>query len=473
MSPKKKSTKAKPHSLENVARRELAIEVNKEHQNADWGGELSADMLGYAAKDAQILLPLAEVFESKVTGSDLKSVWEIEHRAFRAMLWMARAGVPLDAKGWREHLSSNVETEVNGLKEKLDELDPARPEGRERNWNSPKQVKEAFALSGVNLPDTAKDTLSRCNHPLAKTLLEYREASKIVSTYGPKLLARVRSDGRIYPSWRQIGAATGRMSCSSPNIQQTPKEGALRHYIRPSEGRMLVAADYSQAELRILARASGEPALVEAFQAGKDPYKATAEGIFGVAEGEVTKEQRSKAKGVNLSIIYGKTPRGLAEDLETNVREARGLMRRYFDAHPKVKTYLDKTSKEALTTGVGRTLMGRIRRFGDVTVLRGSKRRTVGRKAKNFPMQGTCADGLKLALALVYERRNECPSAVPIIALHDEIVVECDEGDVETVAAWLENVMKEGVDEVVNGCEIEGPRVPIEVEIKSGKTWAG
>lgn len=473
MNPQKKSTKAKPHSLKNVARREIAIELDKEHQNADWGGELSSAMLGYAAQDAQILLPLAEVFESKVIDSDLKSVWEIERRAFRAMLWMTRAGVPLDAKGWSEHLSSNVETEVSRLKEKLDGLAPACPEGRERNWNSPKQVKEAFALAGVNLPDTKKETLSRCNHPLAETLLEYREASKIVSTYGPKLLARVRPDGRIYPSWRQIGAATGRMSCSSPNIQQTPKEGALRHYIRPSEGRMLVGADYSQAELRILARASGEPALVEAFQASKDPYKATAEGMFGVPESEVTKEQRSKAKGVNLSIIYGKTPRGLAEDRETSVREARGLMDRYFDAHPKVRAYLERISAEALATGVGRTLMGRIRRFGDVTVLRGSKKRTVGRKAKNFPMQGTCADGLKLALALLYERRNGCPGAVPIIALHDEIVVECDEEDIETGAAWLEKAMKDGMDEVVNGCEIEGPHVPIEVEIKSGKTWAG
>lgn len=235
MNPEKKSTKAKPHSLENVAWRELAFKLDKEHQNADWGGEMSAPMLEYAAKDAQILLPLAEVFESKVTGSDLKSVWKIERRAFQAMLWMARAGVPLDAEGWSEHLSSNVETEVNRLKKKLDELDTARPEGRERNWNSPKQVKEAFTLAGVNLPDTKKETLSRCNHPLAKTLLQYREASKIVNTYGPKLLARVRPDGRIYPSWRQIGAGTGRMSCSSPNIQQTPKEGALRRYIRPHQ----------------------------------------------------------------------------------------------------------------------------------------------------------------------------------------------------------------------------------------------
>ena len=156
-----------------------------------------------------------------------------------------------------------------------------------------------------------------------------------------------------------------------------------------------------------------------------------------------------------------------------SVREARGLMDRYFDARPRVRVYLERISAEALATGVGRTLVGRIRLFGDVTVLRGSKRRTVGRKAKNFPMQGTCADGLKLALALLYERRHECPGAVPIIALHDEIVVECDEGDVEKAKAWSEKAMKDGMDEVVNGCEIEGPHVPIEVEIKSGNTWAG
>lgn len=359
------------------------------------------------------------------------------------------------------------------MRSELNELAPASPDGKDRNWNSPKQVKEAFTLADVKLRDTNKKTIARCDHPLAAILLQYREVSKIASTYGPSLLERVHEDGRIYPSWRQIGARTGRMSCSSPNIQQTPKEGALRHYIRAPEGRVLIAADYSQAELRILAQASGEPALIEAFRAGKDPYKATAAGMFSFPEEEVTDRQRSVAKGINLSIIYGKTARGLAEDLGISVREARAHMDRYFDAHPKVRAYLEQISTEVLTTGVGYTLTGRIRRFGDVTALRGSRKRTVGREAKNFPMQGTCADGLKIALALLYERRKECPGAVPIIALHDEIVVECDEGEAEKVKVWLEKVMKDGMSEVLNESGTVSADDPVEVEIESGKTWAG
>ncbi len=476
MSPKKKTTKAKPHSLENVARRELGIELDKEHQTADWGDELTPAMLEYAAMDARVLLPLAEGLESKVAEAGLQRVWEIEHRSLRAVLWMANAGVPFDAAGWKAYLEQEVEAEVDRLRRELNELAPAHPDGKERNWNSPKQVKEAFELAGVKLRDTGKKSLARCDHPLAAKLLQYRKASKIVSTYGPKLLERVHTDDRIYPSWRQIGARTGRMSCSSPNIQQTPKEGALRHYIRAPEGRVLIAADYSQAELRILARASGESALIEAFRAGKDPYKATAAGMFSIAEKEVTGQQRSVAKGINLSIIYGKTARGLAEDLGVKIREARAHMDRYFDAHPKVSAYLEQTSTEALTTGVGYTLTGRIRRFGGVSVLRGSRKRTVGREAKNFPMQGSCADGLKLALALLYERRAECPGAVPIIALHDEIVVECDEAEAEKVKVWLEKAMKEGMMEVLHEPGTVGAavsEVPVEVEIKSGKTWAG
>ena len=471
MSKNNKDPKRVPHNLEAVARRELGIELDKEHQKADWASELSPDMLEYAATDARVLLPLADVLETKAADAGLERVLEIEHRALPAMAWMAGAGVPFDSDGWGEHLKRVVRAEVGRLRGELDALAPGHPGGGTRNWNSPQQTKEAFALAGVDLPDTSKKTLSRCPHPLAKALLAYRKASKVVGTYGPGLLERVRPDGRIYASWRQIGTATGRMSCKAPNLQQLPKD-ALRRHVRAPEGRAIVAADYAQAELRILAEASGEPALVGAFGAGKDPYKATAAGMFGVQE-EVTTEQRSAAKGINLSIIYGKTPHGLAEDLGLGVREARNLMGRYFGAHPKVNAYLKLTATEALATGVGRTPAGRTRRFGDVAALRGSKRRTVERKAKNFPMQGGCTDGLKLALALLFERRHERPGAFPIACVHDEILVECAEREVEKVGAWLGRAMKDGMAGALDAPGVGGPRVPIGVEVKSGKTWDG
>jgi DNA polymerase-1 len=468
MSKDGKTPKPTPNNLEAVAWRELGIELDKEHQTADWGGELSPAMLGYAATDARVLLPLAAVFESKVTAAGLAKVRDIEHRSLRSTAWMAGAGIPFDAEGWRQHLR-HVEIEVNRLDGELSTSARARPGGGAWNWNSPSQVKEAFALLGVALPDTKEETLSRCEHPLAELLLEYRKASKTVSQFGPKLLGFVRGDSRIYPDWRQIGTETGRMSCSRPNAQQLPPE--VRRFVRAPEGRALITADYAQAEIRVLAAASGDPTLIEAFRSGRDPYKATAASMFGVPEEEVTDEQRASAKVVNFSFIFGASAHAIAKKLELTEGEGRRLMGRYFAAHPRVGAFLRSTGRKALVTGEARTLTGRARRFGNT---RSTGRRDTGkalRGAMNHPMQGGCADGLKLALALLQERRHECPGAVPIIALHDEVVVECDEEDVDAVAAWLVRAMVDGISEVL-ALGAAGPAgVPVEVEVETGKTW--
>ena len=471
MSPSKKNPKKTSHALEAAARRELEVALDKRHQASEWGGELSPGMLRYAADDARILIPLAAALESKIVGAGLEWVADIERRALPAMVWMANAGVPFDADGWGACLEGEVAEKIGRSGLALDRLAPARPGGKGWNWRSSKQVLEAFGLLGVRLPNTQEDTLARCDHPLAEALLDYKNASKLVSNFGPPLLDMVEADGRIYADWRQIGAGTGRMSCSRPNLQQLPPE--VRRHVWASQGRALVWADYAQAELRILAEASGEPALVAAFRGGRDPYRATAASTFGVPEAEVTEEQRGAAKQINFGIVYGMTPRGLAKRLGTGAREARRLMDQYFAAYPKVEAFLEKSADDALRTGEARSLCGRVRRFGNVAAMSGRERRVVRRQAKNMPMQGTCADGLKLALALIWERRRGCPSAVPILALHDEIVVECDEGDAEAAKAWLEKAMLDGMDEAINGAGVEGPRVPIGVEVESGRTWAG
>ncbi len=470
MSPQKKNPKAKPNSLEAVALRELGIKLNKEHQTDNWGGELSLGMIEYAAKDVQVLLPLAEIFESKIEDAGLVRTFKIEHRALPAMVWMKNAGVHFDPIAWEEYLKQ-VEHRIDGLKEKLAELAPDRPEGGGWNWNSPQQTKKAFALVGINLPNTKAETLSQYNHPLAKLLLEFRKASKMVSSFGPGLLGFVGENDRIYADWRQIGTETGRMSCSKPNLQQLPPE--VRRHVRAPKGCVLVWADYSQAEIRILAAASDDPTLVEAFRAGKDPYKATAANMFGIPEEEVTEEQRSMAKVLNFSFIFGATPFGIARKLRISEHAARRLATRYFAAHPNVANFLKTTVQQALDTGEARTLTGRVRRFGDVSAKSDKEKRQVMREAMNLPMQGSCADGLKRAEAFLYERRHECPGAVLIIALHDELVVECDEKDVEAAAAWLEQAMIDGMAEVLALGASGDLRVPVEVEIKWGKTWDG
>ena len=396
------------------------------------------------------------------------AVAEIERRASPAVAWMQDSGVPFDATGWRDQLE-RVQADVDRLGEELAQLAPDHPEGRAWNWRSPQQVKAAFALVGIKLPNSKEETLARLAHPLAKALTEYRKASKTVGSFGARFLESVQGDGRIYATWRQIGTETGRMSCSGPNLQQLPPE--VRRHVRAPEGRAFVWADYRQAEIRVLACASGDPTLVEAFRAGTDPYRATAASMFGVQE-EVTEEQRKAAKVVTFSFIFGATAFGIARKLGVRVHEARRLKKLYFAAHPRVEAFLGATVQKALDTGRVRTLAGRVRRFEDIHAMNRKEAGAAVREAMNHPMQGGCADGFKLALALLHERRHECPGAVPIIALHDEMLIECDEAEVERVASWLERAMKDGMAEVLAFGSAGKGRIPVEVSVRSGKTWS-
>src|SRR5215212_10196697 len=302
MSPNNKKVS---HALKDVVQRELGIPLNKEHQVSDWGGPLTPEMLVYAAKDTQVLPSLHTALESKIAAADLKRVADIEFRALPTITWMANAGVPFDSEGWRSYLDLK-EAELERLREKLDELAPDPLESKAWNWNSPKQVIEAFRLLGVTLSDTKAETLSRSGHPLANALLEYRKTSKLVGTYGPNLLKFVEG-GRIYGSWWQIGAGTGRMASSSPNLQNLPPE--VRRYFKAPAGRVLVVADYSQIELRIAAKISREERMLAAFANGEDIHTITARSLTG--REEVTKQERKLAKAVNFGLLYGMSPGGL------------------------------------------------------------------------------------------------------------------------------------------------------------------
>jgi DNA polymerase I len=463
--PKKKHVR---HGLKDVARRELGVELDKEHQKADWGGEITPEMLEYAAKDSQVLGPLVEALRTKVRETDLEGVLDLERRVAPAMVWMTAAGVPIDEEAWYGYREKSDAGVAKAL-EKLNGLAPDHPGRRSWKWNSWQQILEAFGLLDIELPNTKKETLSGVDHPLAATLLEYRNAKKRLDVCG-QWLSRAH-EGRVYALWSQIGAETGRMSCSNPNLQNLHKDDEMRRFVRAPEGRELVKADYSQMELRILAQLSGDPALLEAFEKGVDLHKATAAKMYGLPEAEVTKEQRSSAKAISFGIVYGMSPKGLAARLGIEEEAASTLIEQYFAAHPKVKEYLDSNCEQALRSGTLRTPYGRIRWFGDSSNMVPAERAAVRRAAMNFPIQGACADGLKLALALLWERRDESPGAVPILAVHDEIVVECDEADKEKAEAWLEKAMIDGTEQALASSGVEGPRVPISVEVGSTKAW--
>jgi DNA polymerase-1 len=463
VSPQQKKPREKPHSLQSVARRELGIELDKEHQTANWGGELTPDMLKYAAMDTQVLVPLTEIFESEIEETGLQATLEIEYRALPTMAWMVGAGCPFDAAGWKEHLK-DLQERKNGLAEKLNEIAPNRPEAGAYNWNSHVQIKEAFRLIGVNLPNTKEDTLSLYDNELATILLRYKKVSTVLSHHGTKLLKAVREDGRIHAGWRQIGTETGRMSCSKPALQQLPPE--VKRYVRAPEGRMLVKADYSQIELRIAAKISGEERMLEAYQNGEDLHLRTAESLAHAGVGKV---DRKLAKAVNFGLLYGQGAKGLKDyarkeyEIDITLEEAALYKRRFFETYPGLAAWHER-ERQRMKRGETetRTLAGR-RRTGV----------TKFTEWVNAPVQGTGADGLKLALAFLWERRAECPGAVPVACVHDEILVECDEYEAEKVEAWLEKAMIDGMDRVLNGPDAEDPRVPVEVETQVAKSWTG
>lgn len=454
-------TKKISHKLGDVTRRELGITLDKDHQASDWSGDLTPEMLSYASKDSEVLLPLARTLEARIEDAGLQRVADIERRVLPAMVWMSTAGVPFDSEGWRGRLRE-IEGERDRLNGELAVLAPAHPEGKTWNLNSWQQILEGFGMLGVRLPDTKEETLSGCDHPFARVLLEYRKANKMLGTYGPKLLERVEG-GRIYGSWWQVGAGTGRMACSSPNLQNLPPE--VRRYVRAPEERALVVADYSQIELRIAAKFSGDETMLEAFAQRKDIHEITARSLTG--REKVSKAERKLAKAVNFGLLYGMRPKGLrgyaraSYGVEMTRAEAEQYWQAFFETYPGLRAWHDREYR-ALKRGSTetRTLAGR-RRAGIAKLT----------ERLNSPVQGTGADGLKLALALLYERRDGCPGSVPILAVHDEVVVECGRERSAEAEAWLKRAMVDGMETVVNGPEVEGPRVPIDVEIQSGKAW--
>jgi DNA polymerase-1 len=326
------------------------------------------------------------------------------------------------------------------------------------NWDSPEQVKQALEAVDCKVEATDDDTLAKIDSPLAALLRQYRDSRKRCTTYGKDWLQHVASNGRVYANWRQIGAASGRMSCSKPNLQQLPR-GHYRRCFQAPPGRVLVKADYSQIELRIAAKVSGDKNMLAAYQAGEDLHTLTALHVLGVQD--VTKDQRQLAKALNFGLLYGMGARGFQSYAKSSYGvvltepQAQSYRDAFFNAYPGLRAWHSKV-KHAHTRET-RTLAGRRRRLKpeDYDTLR-----------LNTPVQGTGADGLKGALALLWERRDQASGAFPVLVVHDEIVVECDQGQAEVVAVWLKAAMVEAMVPLIDP-------VPVEVEVKAARTWGG
>ncbi len=460
------------HSLADVAQFFTGTELDKSEQISDWSGELSQSQIEYAARDAAIMIPLWEQMEDRLKKDDLKQAAELEFECVMPIAEMELSGFYLDEARWREQLDKVRVAQAKAADELQDMLSAGVAQatlfGRaEINLDSQQQVTDALLNLGVPVPDTTRawqlQPLAE-KYPVVAKLLEYRVVAKSLSSFGENILEFIEpKTGRIHADFRQIGAPTGRFSCSNPNLQQIPHEQQYRRCFKAPEGKKLVIADYSQIELRILAEFSGDQNFIKAFISGEDFHKTTASQVFGVAPADVTSEQRSFAKRLNFGVVYGigASRFGLMSGLSQS--DAENTMRKYFGTYRGLDSYLRQSGSDIISKRMARTASNRMLRLrfdeGDRQQVASARRYGV-----NMPIQGTSADILKRALRLLHDDlRGTSGRLVNIV--HDEVIVECDAADADQIAATLERSMCRAGEEYVKS-------VPVKVDVHIADEWA-
>jgi DNA polymerase-1 len=313
-------------------------------------------------------------------------------------------------------------------------------------------------------------------HPIVRKVLDYRTLTKLKSTYADGLLKVIGPDGRIHTSFQMTVTATGRLSSTEPNLQNIPVRKELGAQIRTMfaapAGKVLVDADYSQIELRLLAHISGDTNMQEAFLSGEDFHAVTASKVFNIPLEEVSHELRSRAKAVNFGIVYGISAFSLAQDIGVRPAEAKAYMEAYLDRYSGVREYMHDIVAAAKETGCVRTLWNRRRDLPELKSANFNMRAFGERVALNMPIQGTAADVIKLAMVRVRNRlADECPEARLVLQVHDELIVECPEGDADRVRQLLKEEMERITPPPVAGIPVTFS-VPLLVEANAARTWA-
>lgn len=454
-------------SLESVVYDYLGEHLDKTQQRSDWTQYvLGHEQLLYAALDAHMLVPLYEEQKRRLVEQKMAKVAVTEFQVVPAVAEMELTGVKIDLErldALKAICMVRRGEAVVDFESCMDEPAQTHLEGIDPpprlNLRSPKQVQEAFSAFGIPLEGTAVDVLKKVDHPAATALLEHRKYSKLLGTYlepYPTLIHE--KTGRIHASFHQCRTTTGRFSCSSPNLQQIPATQEFRNLFVAEKGNMLITADYSQIELRILAELSKDEAMHEAFQEGHDFHTFTAARTFGVPVEEVTKEQRSTGKTLNFALIYGQGPQATAEQIGVSVDEAKEMIEAYFAGFPEVRTWMNRQRKQAKRDGFVRTLLGRKVPLGDDT----SRQE---REAVNYPIQGSSADITKIALGSLYERFENYEGVKLVNCVHDEIVVEVAKRDAQGVGRSVRHVMETAGTHLIKG-------VPVVVDVEVAHEWS-
>lgn len=427
----------------------------------------------YCCEDSDVTLRLKKILEKEIAGKGLDGLfYDVEMPLVEVLAIMEINGVAID-KEYLDELSAILDKSLKKITAHIYEL-----AGEEFNINSPKQLSKILfeklklpvvkkTKTGISTDEAVLTKLARV-HEMPEALLEYRELSKLKSTYVDALPGLINPQtGRVHTSFNQTVTATGRLSSSGPNLQNIPiktEEGRKirKAFVPGSKKNILVSADYSQIELRILAHLSEDKHLIKAFEEGRDIHSFTASLIFNVKEPDVTAEMRNAAKTVNFGIVYGMSPYGLSQGLEIEVDKAKDFIDSYFERYPGVKSYLEAEIERARRNGYVTTIFGRRRYIPEIASPDMRLRQFAERTAVNTPIQGSAADIIKVAMIAIQDKIREIKMASRmIIQVHDELVFDAANNELDAICSIVKECME----------NITKLKVPIEVTIEAGMNW--
>lgn len=420
--------------------------------------------------DIASLHKLCKVLKKEIESLGMTQLlYGIEQPLTEVLASMEHTGVKVDVEGVKK-FGEKLRDETEGIESQIYFMS-----GREFNISSPKQLGEVLVEMGLPLKKKTKSGYStnaqvleelQDKHPIIGLIQRYRQLTKLSSTYVDGLLKTVAGDGRIHTVFRQTETRTGRISSTEPNLQNIPVRTELgremRKFFVSEPGKILLDADYSQIELRIVAHICSDPTMIKGFTEGADIHTSTAAQVFGLPEEMVTPEMRSAAKAVNFGIIYGIGAFSLSKDINVSVYEAKKYISDYLHNFPNVEKFMNDTVEKAKRDGYVTTMFGRRRYVPELTASNKMMQAAGRRIAMNTPVQGSAADIIKIAMVKVYQRlRDEVPDARLILQVHDELIVECDVKDADAAAKILS-------EEMTGACEL---KVPLTADVNRGDSW--
>ena len=468
------------HSLASVVKRELKRELSKEEQTSDWGATgLTREQIAYAAIDSAVLPELAEIMLNRIDKAGLRKTYELELRISHAVNAMERYGVAMHREKLEQMITEATE-EASRLKDELAEewgINPGSSKQLIEHFNL--EEREDWPQTKGGAPKTDQEAMKTLipEYPNIEKWVSWKEVEKIRSTYGKSILKKLTPEGRIHGRFSPFGTATGRFSSSGPNLQNIPRRGERGARMRGlfwsgSDDRVLIKADYASIELWVAAILWDDPRMQHALQSGINMHVSTGATLFNVKPEKVTKEQKATGKIVNFALLYGGSPNRILQEFEKNnisidVRGAEQMHAKFFRGYTgfnhrreEMRRYYSNSKYDGNGYVEARTAIGRRRTFAD----------WYG-PLLNHEVQGTAADGIKYALARIYEDRAAFPEAHLVLTVHDELVTEAPKDQQDDVAAWVEYHMVEGMLDALQKSRDDVPSLPI-VEIDIDKEWS-